>query len=84
MTLIKKIFIELSSCFKGGPEAENGLEIGTENDYACGEICRQIIIYAKKNKATGSFLTSCMTMCDKSNKRISSLPMSAGQSIRVY
>ena len=35
MTLIKKIFIELSSCFKGGPapEAEIDLDTGTKNDY---------------------------------------------------
>ena len=49
MTLTKKIFIELSSCFKGGPETENGLEIGTENDYFCDEMCRQWLTNAKIN-----------------------------------
>ena len=47
MTLIKKIFIELSSCLEGGPEAENGMEIGTENDYC--QVCSYIEENFKKN-----------------------------------
>ena len=42
MTMISKIFIELSSCFKGGPAAENGMEIGTEKDY-CFECMQDIV-----------------------------------------
>ena len=51
MTLIKKIFIELSSCFKGGPEAENGMEIGTENDYQClSQACQDMIQHSMKHR----------------------------------
>merc|ERR1712243_483566 len=46
----KYLLMETVDKSAGGPEAENGMEIGTENDYLCNEMCRKLIQNAKDNR----------------------------------